>query len=72
MAAPIVSGWSWIPSLYFAQGLPYAVVMTVSVVMYKIVGGGHTWPGAAIDVPLGHTTKQVSASQELVKLFSSV
>lgn len=27
--------WSWIPSLYFAQGLPYVVVMTLSVVMYK-------------------------------------
>lgn len=27
--------WWWIPSLYFAEGLPYVVVMTVSVVMYK-------------------------------------
>ena len=27
--------WSWIPSLYFAQGIPYVVVMTLSVVMYK-------------------------------------
>ena len=30
--------WAWIPSLYFAQGLPYIVVMTVSVVMYKRMG----------------------------------
>lgn len=28
-------GWSWIPSLYFAEGLPYVVVMTLSVIMYK-------------------------------------
>lgn len=27
--------WLWIPSLYFAEGVPYVVVMTVSVIMYK-------------------------------------
>ena len=27
--------WHWIPTLYFGQGIPYVVVMTVSVVMYK-------------------------------------
>lgn len=27
--------WFWIPSLYFAEGLPYVFVMTVSVIMYK-------------------------------------
>ena len=41
------------------------------VVMYRIVGGGHTWPGAAIDVArLGATTHQVSATDEMWKLFS--
>src|SRR5437868_10794432 len=30
--------WAWIPSLYFAEGLPYVVVMTVSVIMYKGLG----------------------------------
>jgi PAT family beta-lactamase induction signal transducer AmpG len=29
------SPWSWIPTLYFAEGIPYVVVMTVSVIMYK-------------------------------------
>lgn len=29
------SPWTWIPTLYFAEGLPYVVVMTVSVIMYK-------------------------------------
>lgn len=29
------SGWKWVPSLYFAEGLPYVLVMTVSVIMYK-------------------------------------
>jgi MFS transporter, PAT family, beta-lactamase induction signal transducer AmpG len=27
--------WSWIPTLYFGQGIPYVVVMTLSVIMYK-------------------------------------
>jgi len=30
-----LTAWRWIPTLYFGQGIPYVVVMTVSVVMYK-------------------------------------
>lgn len=30
--------WRWVPSLYFAEGIPYAVVGTVSVVMLKNFG----------------------------------
>ena len=30
--------WAWVPSLYFAEGLPYAFVMIVSVVLYKKIG----------------------------------
>ena len=44
-AAAIARGarpWSWIPSLYFAEGLPYVIVMTVSVVMYKRLGISNT------------------------------
>lgn len=29
------SPWTWIPTLYFAEGLPYVAVMTLSVIMYK-------------------------------------
>ena len=36
------SPWGWIPSLYFAQGIPYAVVMALSVVMYKDMGISNT------------------------------
>jgi MFS transporter, PAT family, beta-lactamase induction signal transducer AmpG len=43
MVRRIVStGWAWVPSLYYAQGLPYAFVMTVSVVMYKTLGISNT------------------------------
>ena len=33
-----VSPWAWIPSLYFAEGLPYVAVMTISVILYKRLG----------------------------------
>ena len=32
------SPWSWIPSLYFTEGLPYVAVMTVSLLLYKQLG----------------------------------
>lgn len=34
--------WTWIPSLYFGQGIPYVVVMTVAVIMYKRFGLSNT------------------------------
>ena len=30
--------WLWVPSLYFAEGIPYVVVMTLSVIFYKRMG----------------------------------
>jgi PAT family beta-lactamase induction signal transducer AmpG len=36
------SPWLWIPSLYLAEGLPYVLVMTVSVIMYKGFGVSNT------------------------------
>ena len=39
---PTRNHWSWIPSLYFAEGLPYVVVMSVSVIMYKKLGLSNT------------------------------
>ena len=30
--------WSWVPSLYFAEGLPYVAVMTISLILYKQLG----------------------------------
>ena len=30
--------WSWIPTLYFAEGLPYVAVMTISLILYKQLG----------------------------------
>ena len=32
------NAWSWVPSLYFAEGLPYVAVMTISLVLYKQLG----------------------------------
>ena len=35
------NAWTWVPSLYFAEGLPYIIVITLSVVMYKQLGLGN-------------------------------
>jgi PAT family beta-lactamase induction signal transducer AmpG len=32
------SPWAWVPSLYFAEGLPYVAVMTISLILYKQLG----------------------------------
>ncbi|MDQ7818771.1 MAG: MFS transporter [Melioribacteraceae bacterium] len=37
-----VNPWSWIPTLYFAEGLPFVIVITVSVIMYKRLGISNT------------------------------
>lgn len=38
----IKKGWSWIPSLYFAEGLPYFAVTAISVILYKRLGISNT------------------------------
>jgi len=40
--SPSRSAWYWVPSLYFSQGIPYVMVMTLSVVMYKRLGVSNT------------------------------
>ena len=34
-AARTRNPWRWVPSIYIAEGIPYMIVMTVSVVLYK-------------------------------------
>ncbi|MCK5134948.1 MAG: MFS transporter [Bacteroidales bacterium] len=34
--------WLWVPSLYFAEGIPYVLVMTLSVIFYKRMGISNT------------------------------
>ena len=36
------SPWWWVPTLYFAEGLPYMAVMTISGIMYKCLGISNT------------------------------
>jgi PAT family beta-lactamase induction signal transducer AmpG len=35
---PSRSPWSWVPTLYLAEGLPYALTISVTVVLYKNLG----------------------------------
>lgn len=34
----ISSPWGWVPSLYFAEGLPYVAVTVISLILYKQLG----------------------------------
>lgn len=36
------SPWSWVGTLYYAEGIPYILAMTVSVIMYKKMGISNT------------------------------
>ena len=41
------------------------------VVLYAVTGGGHTWPGSSIDVPMfGHTTQDINAADLMLDFFS--
>ncbi len=36
------AAWGWVPTLYFAEGLPYGIVILVSVIMYKSLDVSNT------------------------------
>src|ERR1700733_10896159 len=45
MAAPKVTyrnPWAWVSTLYLAEGLPYVVVKTMAVILYKQLGISNT------------------------------
>ena len=51
--------WLWVPSLYLAEGIPYVIAMTVSVVLYKDMGLSNTANCFLHELalcPLGHQT----------------
>ena len=37
----VTSPWLWVPTLYFAEGLPYFMVNVISVIMFKKMGMGN-------------------------------
>jgi polyhydroxybutyrate depolymerase len=44
---------------------------SADVVFYRIDGGGHSWPGASADVPLGSTTRTIDANELIVDFFEA-
>ncbi len=34
--------WAWVPALYFTEGLPYVIIISLSVIMYKKLGISNT------------------------------
>ena len=43
-----------------------------SVTLYTVLGGGHDWPGADPKYGFGLTTQQISASQLILRFFSTL
>jgi len=37
-----ISPWLWVPTIYLAEGIPYMIAMTVSVILYKKLGLSNT------------------------------
>jgi poly(3-hydroxybutyrate) depolymerase len=42
------------------------------VILYSILGGGHSWPGANPADAIGLTTEQVSATAQILRFFDRV
>ena len=42
MSEKKINIWRWLPSLYYTEGIPYIIVMTLSVIMYKRLGISNT------------------------------
>ncbi|MEZ4928416.1 MAG: T9SS type A sorting domain-containing protein [Chitinophagales bacterium] len=40
-----------------------------SVIFFKVIGGGHTWPNAIIDIPAGNTNRDFDASETIWQFF---
>lgn len=40
------SPWCWVPSLYFAEGVAYMIVNTVSIIIFKQMGMDNAWVAA--------------------------
>ncbi len=45
--------------------------MNADVQLYTIAGGGHTWPGSSIALPLGKTTQDINATETMWKFFQA-
>ncbi|MBQ7743018.1 MAG: MFS transporter [Bacteroidaceae bacterium] len=41
MRGGLSNPWAWVPSLYFAEGIPYLMVMAIAAIMYKKLGLGN-------------------------------
>ena len=43
----------------------------IGVSLYTVDGGGHTWPGAPVDIPYGTTTQSIHATQLILDFFAA-
>jgi polyhydroxybutyrate depolymerase len=43
----------------------------IAVELYTVAGGGHTWPGAPVDIPYGATTQSIDATTLILDFFAA-
>ncbi len=43
----------------------------IAVSRYIVDGGGHTWPGAPVDIPYGTTTRSIHATRLILDFFAA-
>ena len=41
------------------------------VLLYTVINGGHTWPGAKLELPVWHTTQSIDASSLMLDFFKA-
>ena len=66
------SPWGWVPTLYFAEGLPYVAVMTLSVILYKRLGLSNTEIAHADIISEGlKSASEIQADAKFVQRIST-
>ena len=60
-----ISPWAWVPTLYFAQGIPYFIVNNISVMMFTKMGvpNGEMYVGNEEFPPLRITGTELTGSE---------
>lgn len=56
---------SWVQHFTYSGGLAGS-----SVELYKVINGGHTWPGSSVNEPYGNTNKDFNACAVIWKFLS--
>ena len=60
-----ISPWAWVPTLYFAQGIPYFIVNNISVLMFATTGSLLWYQGMKINANMNILREQKESLEKL-------